>query len=119
MNAYRVALILCRAVVIALWWNVGLSVLSVIVTLITAQLNSQMSFGNLSLDASFYVDILTLTVPQVVAAIFLQVFAVSLSSAIVGASAFDGEPMASRPELNMIELNLARAGAGLYLLFFA
>lgn len=118
MNAYRVCLILCRAVAVALWWNVGLRLLSATITLIVAQLSFQMNIGHATMGASFYLELLTLAVPQIIAAVFLQVFAVSLASSVAGISAFGGETMASPRKLDALELNLARAGAGLYLLFF-
>ena len=116
MNAYRVALILCRAVVVALWWSVGLQLLSLAVTAIVAQLN----FVGLAGVAfvAWSVQPMTNIVSLAVVAGFLQIFAASLATSMTGGAAFEGDSIASNRSLDATERALGNAGGGLFLLFF-
>ena len=111
MNAYRIALILCRAVAVALWWSAGLRVLSVLVGAVTYVLSASTIFG--ASGGNVF-----LALPLVVAAIFLQTFAASLAASMTGNATLEGEAIASRSVLEPPERALASAGAGLFLLFF-
>ena len=92
MNAYRIALILCRAVAVALWWSAGFSVIN-----------------GLRLFEGFWLS---------VAATFLTLFGSALAVAIIGGSSLEGEALSPKRALEKEELHLARAGAGLILLAF-
>lgn len=111
MNAYRIALILCRAVAIALWWSAGIRVLSVLVGAVINLLSS---------STIFFAPGMTLisAVPFAVGAIFLQIFSASLAASMAGRATLEGETIASRNVLEPPERALAVAGAGLFLLFF-
>ena len=116
MNAYRVALILCRAVAGALWWSAGIRLLSLAITALVSFLN----LGGLR-----NVPVLQLSVPSVlsqiplvIAAGFLQIFAASLATSMTGGASFEGESIASSRALDAPEKSLGNAGAGLFLLFF-
>lgn len=111
MNSYRVALILCRAVALALWWSAGLRILAPLISVVASRLNSSGLFA-------FSTITMASAVPMVVAAIFLQIFAVSLAASMTGNSAFEGEAITKRGALEPSERALAGAGAGLFLLFF-
>ena len=113
MNAYRIALILCRAVVVALWWSAGVRALWIAGSAVTNLLSTSVIFGNSAGAGDIFSAALL-----AVAAIFLQTFAASLAASITGDALLEGEAIASRGILEPSERALARAGAGLYLLFF-
>ena len=117
MNAYRVALILCRAVSVTLWWTAGIRFVSVGATLLAAKLGAWAT-SVFPVGMNIVLPSLITVVPLVIAAIFLQVFTASISASMIGRSSFEGEVIASRHKLDAIESGLARAGAGLLLLFF-
>ena len=73
INAYRVALILCRAVAIALWWSAGLRFLALAITAVYAQFGSSGLAGIpfVALSAQPMINL----VPLAIAAGFLQIFA--------------------------------------------
>ena len=111
MNSYRVALILCRAVAVALWWLVGIRVLPVLIEVMGDFSHLMRAFGvpGVTLfSVAFYA----------VAAIFLQMFSASLAASMVGKTTLESETIASRNVLEPPERALASAGAGLFLLFF-
>ncbi len=115
MNVHRVALILCRAVVVALWWSAGLRLVSVLIAVVAALSGV---FGRGIPVAPLSLQIPLSVAPMVVVAGFLQIFAVSLATSMTGGPAFEGDPIASRQTLGATEKALGNAGAGLYLLFF-
>lgn len=117
MNAYRVALILCRAVAIALWWSTGLRFVSAAIIAMIARFGLFGSWPGVPVTL-LYFQSLSGIVPLAIAAIFLQVFAVSLATSMTGSSAFEGDAIALRRSLDGLERALASAGAGLFLLFF-
>ena len=116
MNPYRVALILCRAVTIALWWSAFFQLLSGAIIMVVAQLNIG-AFKGIPVS-SFALSSVTTLLPLIAAAIFLQIFGASLAASMTGSAAFEGDAISSRRGLDATELALARAGAGLFLLFF-
>ena len=92
MNSYRVALILCRAVAVALFWSAGFSLMH-----------------GLRLFEGFWL---------LVVATFLTLFGPALSISVTGGNLLEGESFSSKRALEKEELHLARAGAGLILLAF-
>ncbi len=116
MNAYRIALILCRAVAIALWWLAGFRFMSVATILIIAQFN----IGGLGGAAvsQLPLQLFISAVSLAIAAGFLQIFAASLAASMTGSASFEGETIASRHTLDAPERALGSAGAGLFLLFY-
>lgn len=118
MNAYRVALILCRAVAVALFWMAGIRLVSLAILAIIALLNigglrsvPVLPFSLLSLPE------LVSIVPLFIGAGFLQIFAASLAASMTGGGAFEGDSISSCRTLDTSEKSLANAGAGLFLLF--
>ena len=109
MNPYRVALVLCRAVTFCLWWSAALTALGAVLF--------ALAFGG-----GFWVTLVSgglgTGVTLAMAAIFLQVFAPSLVAAMLGNSALEGDAIAARRPWEHQEIALARAGAGVFLLFF-
>lgn len=120
MNAYRVALIFCRAVAISLWWNAGIGLLSgVVMALITRAgwFGTGVPFRIISNGS--WIFPLGYFVFAALIAIFLRVFAPSLSAAATGGAMFEGESLDSRGGLQPSEAAMARIGAGLIILFSA
>ena len=115
MNAYRIALILCRAVVVALWWSAGVHFVSAAVMIIAALFGV---FGRGIPVTPLSLQSLIDVVPTVIAAGFLQIFAASLAASMTGGGAFEGDSIASRRTLEAPERALGNAGGGLFLLFF-
>lgn len=115
MNAYRIALVLCRAVTIALWWSAGLRFVSAAILIIVEIFRL---FGQVVSGMPPSLQTLTGVVPMVIAAGFLQIFAASLAASMIGGAAFEGDSIASSRVLNATEKSLGNAGAGLFLLFF-
>ena len=115
MNPYRIALILCRAVAVALWWSAGVQFVSAAVMII-AGLSGVFGRGIPVLPLSL--QSLIGVVPTVIAAGFLQIFAASLAASMTGGGTFEGDSIASRRSLEAPERALGNAGAGLFLLFY-
>ena len=115
MNAYRVALILCRAVAVALWWMAGIRLLSLVIMAILVALN----IGGLKVIPilPFSAPSAISLVPLAIGAGFLQMFAASLATSMTGGSAFAGDSIASSRVLDATEKPLGNAGAGIILLF--
>lgn len=116
MNAYRVALILCRAVVVALWWSAGLRFLSAAIMVVVAQLNiaGLRSVPVTAMSGQSLINVLLLAI----VAGFLQIFASSLAASMTGSATFEGDSISSRRTLDATERALGNAGGGLFLLFF-
>ncbi len=119
MNSYRVALILCRAVMISLWWSAGINFLSgLVLGLANASgLFARFGLSGFSLVNSVYLS-LGGAVSLAVAATFLQLFAPTLSAAMTGGATLEGEAISSRRALSRDQRTLVLAGAGLILLIY-
>ena len=115
INAYRVALILCRAVAMALWWQAGIGVLATAALFVVAQLNIATFKGVPALATSG--QSLLNAVMLAIGAGFLQIFAASLANSMTGGGAFEGDSIAPKRALDAPEKALGNAGAGLFLLF--
>lgn len=116
MNPYRVALILCRAVVVALWWSAGLRFLAVAITFLVAQFNIA-ALKSIPVTAMAFQPLIGIALTAIVAG-FLQMFTFSLAASMTGNATFEGESIASRRTLDATERALGNAGGGLFLLFF-
>ena len=115
MNAYRIALILCRAVAVALWWSADIRFVSAFVMVVAGLFGAfRPSFSLAPLSIQTLISI----VPIIIVAGFLQIFASSLAASMTGGAAFSGDSVASRRTLDAPEKALGNAGAGLFLLFF-
>lgn len=114
MNSYRVALILCRAVVVALWWSAGLRFLAVAITFIVAQFNIA-ALKNIPVTTMALQPLIAIALTAIVAG-FLQMFAFSLAASMTGNAALEGESIASHRNLDATERTLGNAGGGLFLL---
>ena len=115
MNAYRIALILCRAVAVALWWSAGLRFVSAFVMVVAGLFGV---FGQGLPLAPLSVQTLVSVVPVIVVAAFLQIFASSLAASMTGGATFSGDSIAAKRTLDASEKALGNAGAGLFLLCF-
>ena len=116
MNAYRIALILCRAVTIGLWWSAGLSVVTMLTLGIAIPLGLMPGFVGTPLQ--LILNQAMVLVPQIVVAGFLSAFAPALCAGMSGGATLEGETISSRQKLEHPEILLAGAGAGLFLLAF-
>ena len=116
MNAYRIALITCHAVVVALWWSAGLRLLSLAITAVFAVFGSG-ALAGFSLAGLSFQPVINVVL-LAIAAGFLQIFAASLAASMTGGGAFEGDSIASSRTLDATERALGRAGGGLFLLFF-
>lgn len=114
MNAYRVALILCRAVIVALWWSVALRFLAVAITIIVAQFNIA-ALKSVPITTMALQPLIGIALSALVAG-FLQMFASSLAASMTGNAALEGDSIASRRTLDASERALGNAGGGLFLL---
>lgn len=114
MNAYRIALILCRAVVVTLWWSAGLRFLAVAITFIVAQTNIAV-LRSIPVTAMALQPLIGIALSAIVAG-FLQMFAFSLAASMVGSATLEGESIASRRTLDATERALGSAGGGIFLL---
>lgn len=116
MNPYRIALILCRAVTISLWWSAGIGIASGLLVGVGISSGAFGLTGFPLLNSIF--SPLSGALGLAVAATFLQLFAPTLGAAMTGGAMLEGQTISSQRNLERDETALARAGAGLILLFY-
>ena len=99
-----------------LWWMAGFRLLSGLLIFPALYFGVGGPTGFPS-GAQFLLNALTFVVPAAIGAVFLKVFAPSLAASMTGSGALQSDAIASRHDLEPHERDLARAGAGLFLLF--
>lgn len=116
INAYRIALILCRAAIIALCLSAALRLIIELAVVLVARAGG---FGT-GLPGAFTSLLLPLGqfVFTLVIAIFLEIFTPTLCASATGKAILEGEPLSKRRRLEPQEQVLAWTGAGFILLFF-
>ena len=117
MNAYRIALILCRAAIIALWLRAVLGLIGgAVVTLAThfGMFGTRLS----GIAASLLMPLGSFVFAALIATL-LGFFAPSLCASATGRASLEGESLSSRRCLDAQEKSLAWTGAGFIVLFSA
>ena len=117
MNVYRIALILCRAAIIALWLRAVLGLIGGAIIALAAHFGM---FGTQlpSIAASLLMPLGSFVFAAVIA-ILLGFFAPSLCVSATGRASLEGESLSSRRSLDAQEKALAWTGAGFIVLFSA